>query len=383
MINLQLSSLPGEETPYYLYDRSLMEQTLDAAQTAANPLPRMHLHYAVKANANPELLRAVAARGLGADCVSGYEIERCISAGIDPQKIMFAGVGKTDKEIQAALSAGILCFNVESLPEIDVLQNIAQSMGVKTHAALRINPNIDAHTHKYITTGLEENKFGITMADAESAARHILRQPNLQLYGLHFHIGSQILRMQSFRLLCRRASQLVHSLSQKGIPIQSVNLGGGLGVDYRQPLRNPIPNFSGYFRTLQENLSLPEGTELHCELGRSLTAQWGALITSVVYVKTTPKKQFIIVDAGMNDLLRPALYGASHRIINLSATTRHLHRYDVVGPICESSDVFARDVMLPTTRRGDLLALLSAGAYGQVMASHYNCRPLPREYFTH
>lgn len=377
-----LPKIQAIPTPFYLYDSSLIEQTLNAAVEAAKILPQMQIHYAAKANACPDFLRTVATKGLGADCVSGAEIARCVEAGIDPQKIMFAGVGKTDKEIELALTHNILCFNAESLPEIDVIQSIAARMGVTTNVALRINPNVDAHTHKYITTGLEQNKFGIAMADMVSAARHVLKQPNLRLYGLHFHIGSQILRMNSFRLLCHRIMQLVKRMKDEGIAIRAVNFGGGLGVDYRSPEKHPIPNFQGYFETLRDNISLDSSVFLHCELGRSLTAQWGALITRVVYVKTSGKKQFVVVDAGMNDLIRPALYGAYHKIINLSATTGKRHHYDIVGPVCESSDVFARDYPLPTTRRGDILAILSAGAYGRVMSSGYNCRPLAPEYLT-
>ena len=368
------------ETPFYYYDTDLLDRTLEEAKRCAAVIPTAEIHFAVKANANPIVLRHMREAGLGADCVSGGEIERCLKVGIPANKIVYAGVGKTDKEIRLGIKNDILCFNAESLPEIEIINQLAAEQGKTARVALRINPNIDAHTHKNITTGLEENKFGITTDALEEAVEAVMKAPNLQLHGLHFHIGSQILHFGCFKTLCKKINSLQDQLESKGYPVlPSINVGGGLGVDYVHPEKNPIADFETYFATFAENLKLRPGQSLHFELGRALTAQWGALVTRTILVKKTKTKQFAIVDAGFTDLIRPALYQAHHKIVNLS-NEGHRQTYDVVGPICESSDVFDTDIKLATVRRGDLLALLSAGAYGFVMASQYNCRKLPAEY---
>ena len=370
------------ETPFYYYDTALLGQTFDAARQASLQIPNTTVHFAVKSNANPRVLQYVRDAGFGADCVSGGEIELCIKAGISADKIMFAGVGKTDKEIMLAISNDILCFNVESLEELDIINQLAGQMDKTVNVALRINPNIDAHTHEYITTGLEDNKFGIALDDMLKAVKHAINLPNVNYYGLHFHIGSQILNYNSFRILSSRINKIQDALEAAGIQTCSINVGGGLGIDYDKPQDNPLPDFNKYFATFKKYLHLRPNQVIHCELGRALSAQWGSLITRTIFVKRTRTKRFAIVDAGFTELIRPALYQAHHKIINLSATDKKRHRYDVVGPICESTDTFGTDELLPTVERGHLLAILSAGAYGEVMASQYNCRPLVKAYCT-
>lgn len=367
----------GARTPFYYYDKELLERTLDAIEACTDGTP-MRVHYAIKANPTPELLRIISQRGYGADCVSGNEIELAVECGFDPKKIYFAGVGKTDEEILTGLRHDIGCFNIESVEEIDILEELASREGRKATVALRVNPNIDAHTHEYITTGLKENKFGIDMRMLEEAVRKVKESNNLDLGGLHFHIGSQITISEPFRILCERINSLKTKLRLEGTELRFFNVGGGLGIDYDNPDGNPIPDFRSYFDTILSNLDLDEGQEVHCELGRAIVGQCGSLISRVVLVKQGLEKSFVIVDAGMSDLIRPALYGAHHKIENLSALLGSpMKTYDVVGPICESSDVFGKDETLPETRRGDLIAFRSAGAYGSAMASRYNMRDLP------
>ena len=362
-------------TPFYFYDKNLLNKTL-AKLTRLAGERNYHVHYAVKANANPEILRLIAASGIGADCVSGGEIKAALEAGFPAKKIVFAGVGKADWEIEYALEKRIFCFNVESAEELEVIEELAKKKENIASVALRVNPNIDAHTHEYITTGLAENKFGIPVEMLDGVLAQIQNYPHIQLVGLHFHIGSQILNMDAFRALCERINRLQETLSRQNIQVKHINVGGGLGVDYDNPDDNPIPDFESYFDVFQQNLNLRGGQQLHFELGRSIVCQCGSLITKVLYVKKSLRKQFVIVDAGMTDLIRPALYQAYHRIENITSDMDK-HIYDVVGPICESSDCFGKDVTLNATQRGDLIAIRSAGAYGEIMASQYNCRALP------
>lgn len=383
----KMSSLPYElfrpaSTPVYYYDTSLLRQTLQAAVAAAGIDHRFRLHYAVKANARPEILRIISSAELGADCVSGGEIKAAVSAGFPAEKIVFAGVGKTDKEINLALSHDIECFNVESIPELEVINTLAIKAGTVANVALRVNPGIDAHTHRYITTGLEDNKFGIAIEQLDEAVEMAGRLPGIKLKGLHFHIGSQLTVMDSYRLLCERINELTRHYRDKGIEFEIINVGGGLGVDYETPDARPIPDFKTYFELFKNNLEIRPTQTVHFELGRALVAQCGSLITRVLFVKETPTRTFAIVDAGMTELIRPALYQARHAIEKVGdADSGTIHKYDVVGPICESSDVFATDLMLPELKRGDILAIRSAGAYGETMASQYNMRPLPGAIF--
>ncbi len=376
-----ISKFAGVRTPFYYYDTDLLQKTLDTIKTEAGRYENFEVHYAIKANANPKVLSIIAHAGLGADCVSGGEIEAALKAGFPASKIVFAGVGKADWEINLGLDADIFCFNVESVPELEVINELAAAKGKTAHVCFRINPNVGAHTHANITTGLAENKFGIAMSDMESIIEEAAGMKNIEFLGLHFHIGSQILDMGDFVALCNRINDLQQQLERHHIKVRNINVGGGLGISYDHPNREPIPNFKDYFQTYAKHLKLREGQKLHFELGRAVVAQMGSLITRTLYVKQGTAKQFVIVDAGMTDLIRPALYQASHKIENLSSD-EPTETYDVVGPICESSDVFAKAIDLNKTHRGDIIALRSAGAYGEIMASRYNCRPLPEGYLS-
>ena len=366
-------------TPFYFYNTALLKETLQKIKKEISAHKNYIVHYAIKANANPKLLRLIAQAGFGADCVSGGEIERALDTGFPASKIVFAGVGKSDWEINLGLDNDIFCFNVESEPELEVINELAKAKGKIASVAFRINPNIGAHTHANITTGLAENKFGIAMKDMEHIIQKAEQLCHIRVLGLHFHIGSQILEMDDFIALCQRINQLIEQLRQAHHQVEHINVGGGLGIDYEHPDKHPIPNFSSYFNTYAKYLNLSDGQQLHFELGRAVVGQCGSLVTRVLYVKQGATKQFIIVDAGMTDLIRPALYQAQHQIENLNSR-EVLEKYDVVGPICESSDVFAKDILLPKTHRGDLIAFHSAGAYGEIMASQYNCRALPQSY---
>lgn len=374
-----LDRMRAETTPFYYYDVKLLDATIDAVKQSSS-FPGFHVHYAVKANSNPEILKRIAASGLGADTVSIGEIKAAIDAGFPAPKIVFAGVGKTDEEIAAALEYEIGCFNAESEPEISAIEAIAKSLGKKAPVALRVNPEIDAHTHHYITTGLAENKFGIAMSMLSKAIELCEKSEWIDFKGLHFHIGSQVTDLTPFKILCERINDLQDKYTD--LQISSINVGGGLGIDYDDPDGHPIPDFKEYFKIFHENLKLRPGQQVHFELGRAIVAQCGSLITRVTYVKEGVDKKFIIVDGGMTALIRPALYQAHHKIENLTSTSPEEERYDVVGPICESSDTFGTDELLPLTKRGDLIAMRSAGAYGEVMASCYNCRALPGSLFS-
>lgn len=367
------------KTPFYYYDTEILRQTLKTVNKEANKYNGFEAHYAIKANANQKILHIIKDAGLGVDCVSGGEIEAALKAGFSPVSIVFAGVGKSDWEIELGLDKNIFCFNVESIAELDVINEIAAKKDKKAQIAFRINPNVGAHTHQNITTGLAENKFGIAIQDMEYAIEHAAGLKNVSLIGLHFHIGSQIMDMNDFIALCDKINELQDWTDRKHIKIGHINVGGGLGIDYQHPNSAPIPNFKSYFETYAKHLKLREGQKLHFELGRSIVGQCGSLITKTLYIKQGTVKKFTIVDAGMTDLIRPALYNAYHKIENIDSNGQ-LEKYDVVGPICESSDVFAKQIELNECHRGDLIAIRSAGAYGEIMASQYNCRQLPIGY---
>ncbi len=357
-------------TPFYYYDLELLRRTLEQVKEEAGDYK---VHYALKANTDPKVVSTVASYGLGADCVSGGEVALAIESGIPAEKIVYAGVGKTDAEIEQALKVGIGCFNVESIEELEVISEIATRMNKVANVAFRVNPNVDAHTHANITTGLSENKFGINLELFPVAMEKAANLPNINVIGMHFHIGSQVLDMAPYVELCG----VVNELIEKYPTMTYVNVGGGLGIDYETPDKNPIPDFKSYFEAFRNNIKLRPGQTLHFELGRSIVAQCGSLISRVVYVKKGTVKQFVICDAGMSELIRPALYDAHHKVENLTAPAgAPTEVYDVVGPICESSDVFGHNEVLPETHRGDIMAFRSAGAYGETMASHYNLRSL-------
>lgn len=366
------------QTPFYYYDLEVLRRTLDEINLEISK-SNFHVHYAMKANVNPSVLQVIKDAGLGADCVSGGEVQAAIDAGISPSKIVFAGVGKADWEINLGLDNDIFCFNVESIPELEVINELAEAKGKTAKVALRINPNVSAHTHHYITTGLSENKFGINMSDLEQVIDLFPTLPNVKLIGIHFHIGSQITDLTSFQDLCVKTNELQELFLSRQIILDHINVGGGLGINYEHPNHFPIPDFEAYFKIFRDHLQLQPSQTLHFELGRAVVAQCGSLISRVLYVKQGSSKKFVILDAGFTDLIRPALYQAYHRIENLSSELPD-EEYDVVGPICESSDTFVKEYKMNQTKRGDLIALRSAGAYGEIMASQYNLRKLPKAY---
>ena len=367
----KFQSLP---TPFYYYDMELLENTIDTAKREADKYG-FHLHYAVKANFNEPVLKMLAQKGFGADCVSGREVQKSVKAGFNANAVVFAGVGKSDVEIDAALDLDIFCFNCESLMEIEVINELASAKGKTAQIALRINPNVNANTHKYITTGLSENKFGINMWELDSVLETLNNCPNIELIGLHFHIGSQITDLSSFKNLATKINTIQEWFFSRQIMVKVINAGGGLGVDYHNP-DGQIPDFSEYFKIFNDFLELRPGQEVHFELGRSLVTQCGSLISRALYIKNGIKKNFAILDAGMTELIRPALYSAHHEIANLTSTSKTILKYDVVGPICESTDCFAKDLELSETSRGDIFQIKSAGGYGEVMASDYNLKTL-------
>ena len=379
--NFPINKFNNIKTPFYYYDSELLRDTLSSLQKEIAKYDNYYMHYAIKANSNPKILKIIAQYGFGADCVSGGEIRAAIDAGVPASKIVYAGVGKSDWEINLGLDNDIFCFNVESLAELEVINDLASQRNKIANVAFRINPNVGAHTHANITTGLAENKFGIAMDDLDSIMEESKSLKNINVIGLHFHIGSQILDMSDFIALCNRINDIQDKLEQQGIVLSNINVGGGLGINYEYPDKEPVPDFAGYFSTYAKHLRLRPEQKVHFELGRSVVGQCGSLITRVLYVKKGSYKKFAIVDAGMTDLIRPALYHAYHKIENLG-NNDEMEKYDVVGPICESSDVFGKDIELNKCHRGDIIAMRSAGAYGEVMASQYNCRELPKGYIT-
>ena len=365
-------------TPFYYYDLDVLNTTLNNLRKES-VISGYKIHYAVKANSNPRILKIISSYGFGADCVSWNEIEAAMAAGFNPGDIVFAGVGKSDREIEAAIRADIYCFNCESIPEIEVINHIASLQNKSVRIALRINPLIDAHTHKYITTGIEESKFGIHTWELDEVLRRLGEMKNVYLSGIHFHVGSQITKMSVFQSLCNHINELQDWFISRNADIKIVNVGGGLGIDYENP--DIYPGFAEYFNLLNDFIDLRPGQELHIEPGRAVTGQCGSLISKVLFIKNGSNTTFAIIDAGMTDLIRPALYQAHHKIENLTSEGSTF-RYDVVGPVCESADTFAKFIELPETRRGDIIAIRSAGAYGEVMASRYNMRDLPGVVFS-
>lgn len=375
-----IEKLKALQTPFYYYNIELLKETLNLVKTEAGKYG-YHSHFAVKANANPHILSVIAASGLGADCVSGGEVKAALDAGFPADKIVYAGVGKADWEINLGLDNNILCFNVESAVELQIINELAAAKNKTAAIALRINPEVDAYTHAKITTGMKENKFGINLSQLNKVLDELATLNHVKLIGIHCHIGSQITDISAFRNLVIRVNEIQEELEARGIQIENLNFGGGLGIDYYHPNHLPIPAFDEYFAVFHKLLQLRPGQQVHFEPGRSIVAQCGTLISKVLYVKEGETKKFAILDAGFTELIRPAMYDAYHRIENISSD-EVTEVYDMVGPICESSDVFGKDVELNKTHRGDLIALRSAGAYGEVMASQYNCRQLPKAYYS-
>lgn len=376
-----IKNISQYKTPFYYYDLALLQKTLDSVSKESTKY-NYHVHYAFKANANSRIINTIKNSGLGADCVSGNEVKCAIENGFDSNKIVFAGVGKSDDEINYALEKNIFCFNCESMQELEVINELAAKQNKTASIALRINPNVDAHTHKYITTGLEENKFGINPYEFETVIEKLKSLPNIQLIGLHFHIGSQITDLSPFKKLCTRVNEINTFFLHKGFDLPIINVGGGIGINYHEPDKEGIIDFASYFKVFNDFIELRKNQQLHFELGRAIVAQCGNLISKVLYIKNGINTNFAILDAGMTELIRPALYQAFHKIENISSNSKTIVKYDVVGPICESSDCFGKAVELPETKRGDIIAIRSAGAYGEVMASKYNLRDEVRSYFS-
>lgn len=367
-----LRVLSEMDTPFYLYDLDLLGKTLAQCKVASEA-HGFRVHYAMKANTNTHVLNEIARAGFGADCVSGNEVICAYKHGFHPSEIVFAGVGKSDKEIKAALDIDIDRFNVESIPELEVLNELAGKRGQVATVNVRVNPNVQSYTHKNITTGLNENKFGVGIKHLLEIVALSKNLSNIKLGGLHFHIGSQITRMEAFKNLCLRVNEITQLCEGHGFIPDVLNLGGGLGIDYENPGENPIPDFKLYFDTIADLLQRKPSQEVHFELGRSIVGQMGTLVSRVLYVKEGEEKKFLILDAGMTELMRPALYQALHQVENWSSKEPEAV-YDVVGPICESTDCFGKHVALPKSHRGDIIAVLSAGAYGESMANAYNLR---------
>lgn len=374
--NYPVDKLGAIQTPFYYYDLNVLRATLDEINQHKGSFK---VHYAMKANVNTQVLATIKNAGLGADCVSGGEVQAALDAGIPASEVVFAGVGKADWEINLGLDNDIFCFNVESVPELEVIDELAAAKGKKARVALRINPNVSANTHHYITTGLNENKFGINLSELDKVTDLVKTLANVELVGIHFHIGSQITDMTPFQDLCVKVNEIQEHFESRGVALMHINVGGGLGINYEHPNHFPVPDFAAYFKIFREHLILRPGQTLHFELGRAVVAQCGSLISKVLYVKEGTSKKFAILDAGFTELIRPALYQAYHRIENISSDKAE-ETYDVVGPICESSDTFAKDYVMNATKRGDIIVLRSAGAYGEIMASQYNLRKLPKAY---
>lgn len=381
MFNTQLiEKFKNIETPFYYYDLNLLNRTLEKVKHLAEKY-HFHVHYALKANSNEEILKIISSYGFGADCVSGGEVLKALKTGFTPRDIVFAGVGKSDKEMVCALEKNIFCFNCESTQEIEVLNDLAAKHHKTAAIAVRINPNVEANTHQYIATGKDENKFGINRIELDAIVNLVKSCDNIRLIGIHFHIGSQIRDLDNFRSLCMRVNEIQDWFADKGISLTEINVGGGLGINYQEPDNENIADFEHYFAIFHENLKLKPHQKVHFELGRSFVAQCGSLISKVLYIKKGVNKQFAILDAGMNVLIRPALYQAYHKIENITSTASQSETYDVVGPICESADFFGKEVELPITQRGDLIAVRSAGAYGEVMMSDYNLKDKAKSVF--
>jgi len=360
------------DTPFYFYDIGLLNETLTCIKKYAEQFD-FTIHYAVKANSNNKILHHIKSFGFGVDCVSGNEIKAAIENGFMGKEILFAGVGKNDQEINFALEQQIQCFNCESIQEIEVINELAAKRKQTTEIAIRINPNVDAKTHKYITTGLNENKFGINFSDLPEVVNKLKKCPYLTLTGLHFHIGSQIIDFNVFKGLCLRVNEIQQWFMDRNILIQHLNLGGGLGINYLEPEKDSIADFEQLFNLFNRFLDRQPGQQIHFELGRAIVAQCGHLISKVLYLKKSLQTEFVILDAGMTELLRPALYQSFHKMENLTSS-KTVKNYDVVGPVCETSDCFGKAVPLNETQRGDFMAIHSAGAYGEVMQSNYNLR---------
>ena len=377
MLSRQVAEkLAKYETPFYLYDIGLLDQTLESLMSIASKY-NYKIHYAIKANYDARLLQIIRKHGVGIDCASGNEVRCAIEAGFDPKSIVYAGVGKRDKEIRYAIEQNILAINCESIEELDLVNELAAEAGKVVNIALRVNPDIDPKTNHCIDTGQADSKFGISYEEILDSVEHIRSLKNVDVIGMHIHIGSQIRELHVFENMCNKVNVIVENLTKLGFEIEFVDVGGGLGINYDMPENEPIPNFASVFSIIKQHLKVGN-REVHFEFGRSIIGQCGELITKVLYNKTTATgRRLVIVDGSMTELIRPALYGSYHNIENITSTAENRLKYTIVGTACESTDVFDENVSLPITKRGDLLTIKSAGAYGMSMASRYNQHDLP------
>jgi diaminopimelate decarboxylase len=374
-------------TPLYVYSRNQILQNFRAVEAPLVGLDHC-VCYALKANSNPALLKMLAQEGSGADVVSGGELQLALNAGFVPEKITFAGVGKRDDEIEFALATGVFSINAESSQELQAISRIAYRLGKTARVTLRINPDIDAQSHPYITTGLKQNKFGIPADEVLNVFKYAASLPHISTIGVHTHIGSQITKVEPFVEAATFLVGLTRSLREAGFPVTHIDLGGGFGVQYlnalsreglpQEPDNTPTPMLNSYIEGILPVLR-DSGCSVWIEPGRSIVANAGALITKVLYTKENGAKKFVIVDAGMNDLLRPSLYHAYHQIVPLTIHTYEYEKVDVVGPICETGDFLARERTMPKAKRDDYLAVMTAGAYGFSLSSNYNARLRPPE----
>ena len=376
-----LRSFKSIQTPFYYYDLDLLRKTLKALSKELDT-KSFKVHYAIKANANNIILEIIKNHGLGIDAVSGNEIKKSLEIGYSNKDIVFAGVGKTDVDINYAINNEIACFNCESVEELEVINTLSLKLNKTSNVSLRLNPNIVSDTHKKITTGTEKNKFGIDINDLHNVLIKMNDLSNLKLSGIHFHLGSQITNINVFKKLSQIANKTNKRIYEYGILLNHINVGGGLSIDYLNPQKNPLSNFKDYFNIYKENIKLMKNQKLYFELGRSLVGQSGFLISKALFTKKSYKRNFIILDAGMSELIRPSLYNSYHKILNITSKEMINKKYDVVGPICESSDVFIKNLKLPTSKRGDLFCIYSSGAYGETMSSNYNLRNNIKSYFS-
>ena len=380
MFNSELTQkLTKLKTPFYFYDLDLLDKTILSLKESLDP--NYSVYYAIKANNNSKIIKLIKDHDLGIDAVSGEEINKSLNNSIKPKKIVFAGVGKTKDEIIFAIRKKIYLFNCESFDEISLIDKISNELNVKTKIAIRLNPNIDSRSHKYIKTGMFDSKFGIQIDHLDEILEKIKKLNHIDLKGYHFHLGSQIDDLGVFRKLCKVSNEMNLYLKNKNFNITDINLGGGLGINYKEPDLNLIPDFKSYFQIFKRNLIYFDNQKIHFELGRSIVGQSGSLFSSILYLKKSFNKHFIIIDAGMTELIRQALYNAQHHIENLSSSKKE-NKYDIVGPLCESSDTFAKDYYLNQSEIGDLIVIRSTGAYGEVMSSNYNLRKKVKAYYS-
>lgn len=366
-------------TPFYFYDTDILRENLKSLSNCLKTNNKVF--FSVKSNTNPKILNIISDHKLGIDAVSFNEIKHCLRNGFIADDIVFAGVGKTDKEIEDGIKSNISCFNVESFQELDLINKLSKKQSKKTNVSIRINPNITSDTNKKIQTGSDEDKFGIDIKDINHIPE-LSKLSNIDITGIHFHIGSQLLDLKPFKKLCVITNDITSHLKENGVKLRNINVGGGLGIDYDDPINNPISNFNDFINLFNKNINLDKNQSIHFELGRSVVGQCGYLISRILYEKISYNKNFLILDSGMNNLIRPALYNSTHKISNISVNNKDYINYDVVGPICESTDTFAKNYKLPSSSRGDLIAIHSCGAYAESMSSNFNLRENIKSYFS-